>query len=458
MVVVVQGVSERVVFSSSKSGLSSLVNDGLQRDLMSLQVLVVLQRIVRVGNVVVGRTLVLAVARIIFGIGFHVLVQASKVLLREDAVVGHEVIPGGWLVIVQVREASRLGHRKVKREESVAVVDCIHLLAVQVLQNVVLDYWILGLSSVVGSRQFTSNAVAERKDVLITLVLEGVFVDIDESERVSKARVNDQILWLAGWVDASSEERLFNDLTGVNIAEDSDFLLVLVLLDLKHFPAEADINAALVALVQGDLVGVRELVNLLVGGVVLDTCTSRRSLVHLVHSQERLVVERVEVRTLTLVWELGGVADEVTCLVLPSRPVVLADAFLVVKSVDEDVLSLVALRELLKALDVFQLVVESSGQYESLVGEGLAVVQADLVVVSIDLGSVDTEFGLAPVVNLGLNTAGLHLERLHVVMQDWEVEAGLQVQVLWGDERDLQVVAVFVLLDELGQRGCVNAA
>lgn len=185
--VVVQGVSERVVFSSSKSGLSSLVNDGLQRDLMSLQVLVVLQRIVGVGNVVVGRTLVLAVARIIFGIGFHVLVQASKVLLREDAVVGHEVVPGGWLVIVQVREASRLGHRKVKREESVAVVDCIHLLAVQVLQNVVLDYWILGLSSVVGSRQFTSNAVAERKDVLITLVLEGVFVDINESERVSKA-------------------------------------------------------------------------------------------------------------------------------------------------------------------------------------------------------------------------------------------------------------------------------
>jgi len=45
-----------------------------------------------------------------------------------------------------------------------------------------------------------------------------------------------------------------------------------------------------------------------------------------------------------------------------------------------------------------------------------------------------------------------------VVVQDWEVEAWLQVQVLWGDERDLQVVAVFVLLDELGQRGCVDAA
>ena len=79
--VVVQGMSERVLFSSGKSGLSILVDDGLQRNLMSLQVLVVLQRIVGVGNVVVGRALVLAVARIIFGIGFHVLVQTSEVLL-----------------------------------------------------------------------------------------------------------------------------------------------------------------------------------------------------------------------------------------------------------------------------------------------------------------------------------------------------------------------------------------
>lgn len=162
---------------------------------------------------VVRRTLVLTVARIIFGISFHGFVQASKVLLRKESVVGYPVVPGGWLVIVQVREASCLSHRKVKREESVAVVDCIHLLTVKVLQNIVLNHWILGLSSVVGSRQFTSDAVSERKDVLITIVLEGVFVDVNESERVSKARVHDQILGLAGRVDASSEERLLNDLT-----------------------------------------------------------------------------------------------------------------------------------------------------------------------------------------------------------------------------------------------------
>lgn len=80
---------------------------------------------------------------------------------------------------------------------------------------------------------------------------------------------------------------------------------------------------------------------------------------------------------------------------------------------------------MLEALDVFQLVVESSRQHESLVVKGLAVVKANLVVVSIDLGGVDTEFGLAPVVNLGLDTAGLLFERFHVVVQDWEVKAGL---------------------------------
>ena len=91
----------------------------------------------------------------------------------------------------------------------------------------------------------------------------------------------------------------------VDIAEDSNFLVKLVFLDFDHLPTEEDVNAALVALVEGDFISVWELVDFLIRRVELETSTGGCSHVHLVHSEERLVVERVEVRAFALVGELG---------------------------------------------------------------------------------------------------------------------------------------------------------
>lgn len=76
------------------------------------------------------------------------------------------------------------------------------------------------------------------------------------------------------------------------------------LLDLDHFPAEHDFDSTLVALIKGNLIGVRELVDLLVGGPVLDTGIGSSTAVKSVHSLEVLVVGSVEVGTFTLVREL----------------------------------------------------------------------------------------------------------------------------------------------------------
>ena len=45
-----------------------------------------------------------------------------------------------------------------------------------------------------------------------------------------------------------------------------------------------------------------------------------------------------------------------------------------------------------------------------------------------------------------------------MAVHNWEVEARLQVQILWGNKGDLEVMAIFVLLDELGQGSRINAA
>ena len=187
MMVVVPSVSQRVFLPSREPGLGNRMNNRLQRDLVRLQVFIVLKRVVRVRNVVVRGSLVLAVARVIFCLTLEVLVHASEVLLAEDAVVGHEVVPSSGLVVVRVREASRLGHGKVQREESVSIVNGVHLLTVQVFEHIVLDDRVLCLSSGVGPGQLTTDAVAKGKNVFITLVLQSVFVDIDETVGISKA-------------------------------------------------------------------------------------------------------------------------------------------------------------------------------------------------------------------------------------------------------------------------------
>ena len=187
MMVVVPSVSQRVFLPSREPGLGNRMNNRLQRDLVRLQVFIVLKRVVRGRNVVVRGSLVLAVARVIFCLTLEVLVHASEVLLAEDAVMGNEVVPSSGLVVVRVREASRLGHGKVQREESVSIVNGVHLLTVQVFEHIVLDDRVLCLSSGVGPGQLTTDAVAKGKNVFITLVLQSVFVDIDETVGISKA-------------------------------------------------------------------------------------------------------------------------------------------------------------------------------------------------------------------------------------------------------------------------------
>lgn len=76
-----------------------------------------------------------------------------------------------------------------------------------------------------------------------------------------------------------------------------------------------------------------------------------------------------------------------------------------VESMNEDIFAFVALGELLEALNAAYLVVKAGSEDESLVVEGLAVVEANGVVVGVDLSSGDSEFGLRPVVNLRLDTA-----------------------------------------------------
>ena len=174
--------------------------------------------------------------------------------------------------VMQVLEVRSILVSKVEWHERVAIVNCIALLAVQVLQNVVLNNWVLVDCSNVGSGKiFSSNAVSEGEDVLVRLVLKRVLVNIDEALMVTKTGISDQFLGLAWWVDTSCEEWLLNDFAVVNVFENSNFLVVFVVLDFNHFPTEHHINVSLVTFIKSNLVCVGKLVDLLVWGPELES-------------------------------------------------------------------------------------------------------------------------------------------------------------------------------------------
>ena len=134
-----------------------------------------------------------------------------------------------------------------------------------------LDNWALSMGSVLSSCDLSLDAVTKGEDVLESRMLKSVWVHVNETGIVSDSTVQKSLLWYRIWVDASGGEWLLNDSSIINVLECSDLFSVVVLVHLGHLPTEANVDTSLVALVESDLVGIRELVDFLVWSKVLDS-------------------------------------------------------------------------------------------------------------------------------------------------------------------------------------------
>lgn len=100
---------------------------------------------------------------------------------------------------------------------------------------------------------------------------------------------------LARRVNHSGEEIFFNNFSRVDVTEGGNLLSVLVALNLDHLPSEEDLNTSFLALLESNLVSVRELENLLVGCPVLNAGVLSGTALKHVLAEEVLVVESIEV-------------------------------------------------------------------------------------------------------------------------------------------------------------------
>lgn len=176
----------------------------------------------------------------------------------------------GFVVMV-VLETGCIRMSQKEWQEGISVIDSIQFFANHEVGQIMLNDWTLCNSSSLSSSSVDSNAISESKDVLESLVLKSIRIDVNNSLMVSNTTLQESRLGLAWRVNDSRKEVFLNDSTCINAFEDSDFLSNLVLLHFNHFPTKVDINASLVALFQCDFIGIGELEDFLVWSPELDS-------------------------------------------------------------------------------------------------------------------------------------------------------------------------------------------
>ena len=213
---------------------------------------------------------------------------------------------------------------------------------------------------------------------------------------------------LAWRVDVRGGEVVLNGRSCINVLEGCNISRTVVV-HFEELPAQVDLDTALLALFKGNLVSIREGIDELVGGPVLDLATLGRKIEKLILAVEPLVVEGVEVGALTLVGYSWRVADVVTDLMVIAVVIVAREAVLAVDLVHEDLVAFMALIVFSQALNIIQRVVEAGADDEGLVGELLAVLKGELVSIWVELGDLGL-LNLGPVVDHGLGVLGVTLE------------------------------------------------
>jgi hypothetical protein len=375
----------------------------------------------------------------------------SEIVFGENTVVGDHVVSRCGLKVVQVRESSAIRVTEVHGHVGVTIVDGVAIFSVEVVQDVVLHNGWLRHSSSVGTGSLSTDAISEGKDVLVVLVLHGVFVNINTTVRITKVRdVQKHLVRSGRRVNHGREERFLDNFVSVNVSEDSNFLTWCSSLDFSHFPSEHNINVTLCALVKSDLISIREFIDVLVGSPVLHASRVGGTSVHLVLSHEVLVVKGVEVGTFTLVRSGRRVADEISSRVEPSSPVVSADSVFSREHVDVDSVSLIVfISQFSKTLNSFHGVVETGSHDEGFVGEFFAWLKGERVAFSVNAGDGVRDLKLGPLVNNSLDSVRFSLLFVLMSMKDGEVVGGLNELTLLGNESHFQTSAHIVLLEML---------
>jgi hypothetical protein len=177
--VVIVSMRKWVLHTCRNPSRGCLVHNRLPRDLVALQVFVVLECVVLVSDTVERRTLAFLETSVLLSFTLEVTEHSTEIELAEDAVVRDPVVALARLPVVRVLERSHVRGADPHWHERIAVINSVDFLTVQVPENVVFDNWVLRHRRMVSSGVLSTDAVSKSEDVLILVVLKSVLVHIN---------------------------------------------------------------------------------------------------------------------------------------------------------------------------------------------------------------------------------------------------------------------------------------
>lgn len=171
-----------MVFIMRNTSLGFELLDLVKTDALLLEEFVELKRVVSGVEVVIWGSVGLFETGVLLVSIEGALKHSSEVDFGENTVVGHEVVSEVRLITVGVGETGSIGMSQEQWHEGISIIDSIKLFAFHELLQVVLDNGFLSNSCALSSSGLSSNAISEGKDVLKSLVLQGVWVNINKAD------------------------------------------------------------------------------------------------------------------------------------------------------------------------------------------------------------------------------------------------------------------------------------
>lgn len=313
------------------------------------------------------------------------------------------VVVGVGFVVVEMREGGGMGVAHEKWEVRVSIIDSIRILSVHESENVVFDDWALGHGGSTGSSDVSSNGITEGKDVFESLVLEGVWVDIDQTICISDTGVDEVLPWLTWWIEVSVVETRFDNFSAVNILESGNLFSDFTIMGFQKFPSKHNFDSSLVAFFKSNFVSVTKFENFFVWSPVLDFRAESMSSQLLILSQPRFVVKSPEIISFTLVWSFWRIANHISTLMVPSVVVISSNSILVVHHMNINIVLFRSSSHFWKTFNMVITVIETWSNNKCFVSVFLSVSENNLVLVWMIRSNSNSEINLGPFLNLTSN-------------------------------------------------------
>ena len=212
-----------------------------------------------------------------------------------------------------------------------------------------------------------------------------------------------------------------------------------------------DLNPSLFAFFENDFVGVGEFVNFFVGSPMLNSGTLGCSSLEDILSQEVLVIEIVEITTLSLVGELRGVSDHISVGVVPSMIVISINSFFMINGMNKYFVFTSTLFKLRETLNMFRSVVKTCSNNQSFVCIFSSIGKLYFILLRKELGDSSKGVSSGPWFDLGRYCTTLQFQFSKMTVGDSEVCLGKDITRSISDEGHFIVNSIS--LEELHE-GC----